>query len=1440
MIDKILEFALRQRVFILIGAFALIVVGAWSAAHLPIDAVPDITNVQVQINTAVPAFAPEEIEQLITYPIEVEMGGIQDLLEIRSISKFGLSQVTLIFEEGSDLYRSRQLVSERLQAVAAEMPPDVTPQMAPISTGLGEIYHYTVGYKADAKDIPTDPKDQLRQLKLAQDYIVKPLLRTVPGITEVNTSGGYTREIVVMPDPDKLRSVGVTISELADTIGENTQNAGGSIVEKGGESVSVRSLGRVQSAEEVANLPLKFAGTPTTLRVKDVAEVAIGSGVRTGAATLNGKEAVIGSALMLIGENSRLVSERVHEKIDDIQRKLPPGMEIVTLYNRTDLVDATIATVEKNLFEGAILVIVVLIGLLGNWRAALIVASAIPLSMLFALTNMVQLGVSGNLMSLGAVDFGLIVDGAVVMAENIVRRLAHRQHELGRLLNREERLHTILSACKQVGTPTVFGVTIITIVYVPLLTLTGVEGKMFKPMALTVMFALVGALILSLTVIPVLCSYFMTKKVSEEDNFFIRWCKAIYAPALNFAIHARWVILAISVGIFALSMAVFSRLGAEFIPQLDEGSGAIQMIRTTSIGLTPSVEMQNAAERLLVEEFPEITNIFARVGTSEVATDPMGVNVGDSYVMLKKPSEFRKENGKPISKEQLMEMMSERLKAKFPGQSGLISQPIELRFNELLSGSRADIAIKIFGDDFDELEKIGNEVREIVEKIPGASDVEYDAVGKAPILQVEVDREAMTQYNVQAQEVNDVIETAFAGKEVGVVVDGNRRYPIVIRLREKDRADFAAVENLPLRSENGGFIPLGKAANATMAESVNTISRESFQRRLTLMVNLRGTDVQTFVDEARRQIDEKVTFPDGYFVDFGGTFENLQQARARLAIVVPAALAMIFLLIFMAFRSVRQALIIYTGIPLAVTGGIFALWLRDMPFSISAGVGFIALSGIAVLNGVVMLSFFNQLREEGESVDDAVRKGAMDRLRPVLMTAMVASFGFIPMALGHGAGAEVQRPLATVVIGGIITATFLTLLLLPSLYHWVESGLERKRARREKSAAVAATAAILFAFGLFAAPSSQAAEAPTGTIDALVAEAMASNPELSYYEAELAALKSGKKRAATPAEIPQPLDFPSRETLRRSILDRDADLAKLALAEFRFVLAATVRLHAVEYLAAQATGRAAADLAASADALVAMLKKRPTSGFDALLEIRILSGSNYPIRQAAAEARAEQDQLTIALNGLLGRPANAALTLEGSPPGPALNPDGSSPDLIAASLALATREARIARGVFGVDAASEAEMYPVSGWFTTEGLGAVEDLAGLSRPVATSATAGPASIQRMLAEDARAKLTREFERRNVALAATRQLLATMSPEAIDEIHAASELADRQYRIGGISISLFVEMQRAYLEAVETRNHVLVQAWRNQLDFELLTYPASGASEGIITVDPKNQ
>lgn len=1039
MIYRIFEFALRQRGFVLMAIVGLISIGIASALRLPIDAVPDITNVQVQINTSVPSLAPEEIEKLVTYPIEIEMGGIQNLLEIRSISKFGLSQVTLIFEEGTDIYRARQLVSERMQNVMKELPPGTDPpQMAPISTGLGEIYFYVLRYKDDAPDRPSSEYERLMQLKLVQEFIVAPMLVSVPGITEVNTSGGHDKQIVVFPDPQKLMSVGMDYGELAKTIAENTENAGGSVVEQAGENITIRSVGRVHTIEEVGNLPLKFGAGRTAIRVKDVAEVGIGSQVRTGSATYNGEEALIGVAMMLLGENSRVVAERAHDKIAEIQSRLPSDIEIKTVYNRTELVNRTIATVEKNLFEGAILVIVVLMLLLGNVRAALIVALAIPLSMLFAITGMVQSKVSGNLMSLGAIDFGLIVDGAVVLAENIVRMLSHRQRQLARLLKKEERLHTILAACKQVGRPMVFGVAIITIVYFPILSLTGVEGKMFKPMAETVIFALIGALILALTFVPVLCSFLMTRKVSEEDNFLIRTAKNIYTPVLEWALRWRWVVVAGSVGLFALAAFTFSNLGAVFVPKLDEGSLAIQMIRTTSIGLDASLKMQKQAEKYLLEHFPEVTHVLSRVGTPEVATDPMGVNVSDTYALLKPPSEWRQIDGQIISKNKLADLMNDELNLHFPGQAHLFTQPIELRFNELLSGVRADIAIKVFGEDYEILEEIASEAREIVEKIPGAGDVEFDAVGKSPIFEVSMDREAMTRYNVHAEEVNDLIHTAFAGQEAGIVLDGIYRYPVVVRLPEEARRNLSAVAQMPVRTGDGGLISLEQVANVQIAEMVNTINREAYRRRMTIMVNLRGRDTESFVREAQEKIQQQITIPEGYFIEFGGNFKNLQEARARLAVVVPVALALIFLLIFSAFGSLRQAILVYTGIPLAVTGGVFALWLRDMPFSISAGVGFIALSGVAVLNGVVLITFFNQLREEGRSVRDAVREGALTRLRPVLMTALVASFGFVPMALATSAGAEVQRPLATVVIGGIISSTFLTLVLLPTLYEWLE------------------------------------------------------------------------------------------------------------------------------------------------------------------------------------------------------------------------------------------------------------------------------------------------------------------------------------------------------------------------------------------------------------------
>lgn len=1040
MIDKILEFSMRQRSFVVLAALTLLGAGIWSAFHLPVDVTPDITHVQVQINTEVEGLAPEEIEKLVTYPIEMEMAGIHGMQELRSLSKNGLSQVTLVFKDGTDIYRARQLASERLINAADELPAGLTPKLAPITTGLGEIFYYVVDYKKDFKNKPIDRKEQLMELKLIHDFLIKPKLRTVPGIAEISASGGYEKQIVVLPRPEKLLSTGVTFSELVNVIKENVDNAGGGSVQIGGEQITIRTEGRVQTPAQIAQLPIKFRAGTIPLKISDLAEIGIGSNVRTGSATYNGEEAVLGSAMMLAGENSRIVAKRVAEQIKHIASRLPEGVEIITVYDRTILVDQTIGTVGKNLFEGAIFVVAVLFFLLGNWRAALIVSAAIPLSFLFAITGMVQSNLSGNLMSLGAVDFGLIIDGAVVMVENIVRRLGLAQQHHGRTLTVEERSHVVLRAAKEVGAPTFFGVFIITVVYLPILSLTGVEGKMFTPMAWTVIFALIGALILALTLMPVLCSYFLTGKISEEDNRAIRWLKSVYAPLLDGAMRARWLAVSGAVGLFALSLLIFFRLGAEFAPQLDEGSFATHMIRTTSVGLDASIAMQEKAEKVLREKFPEVTYTFSRIGTAEIAMDPMGVNVSDTYIFYKPQKEWTSAD----SKDELANKMSKELMIQIPGQAYLFSQPIEMRFNEILEGTRADIAVKVFGDDFAEIERIAGEVREVLEKIPGAADVEFDALGKAPLLEIKLNREAMNRYNIHAAEINETVKTALAGSEAGRLIDGNRRYPIVVRLPEDLRKRLTEMKQLPVRTSDGGLLTLGQVADFEVSEKVNTIAREFGQRRAAIMVNLRGRDVESYVLEAQKKVGEQIKLPPGYTIEFGGQFKNLQEARARLTVIVPVALLVIFVLIFMAFGSLRQAALIYTGIPLAITGSIYALWLRGMPFSISAGIGFIALSGVAVLNGVMLVTYFNQLRESGKNLMEAVREGSLTRLRPVIMTALVASLGFLPMAFGSGAGAEVQRPLATVVIGGILSSTFLTLVILPVLYEWMENRVIRK------------------------------------------------------------------------------------------------------------------------------------------------------------------------------------------------------------------------------------------------------------------------------------------------------------------------------------------------------------------------------------------------------------
>ncbi len=1038
MLDRLLEFSLRQRPFIALATAILVVAGVLAALRLPIDAVPDITNVQVQINTAVPALAPEEIEKLVTFPLESEMAGLPGLVELRSLSKFGLSQVTMVFADGTDVFRTRQLVSERLQSVLDLLPPGLSPRLAPITTGLGEIYYFAVDFTAAATNKPASRVDQLRALKLIHDYQIKPLLRNTPGLAEVNLSGGYDKQIVISPDPARLLSVGMSFSEVAEKIAENTRNVGGGLVELGGEQIVIRANTRVTQLDQIGALPLRFGAGVQPILVRDVATVGIGSSFRTGASTHNGEEALVSAAIMLMGENSRLVARAVRDKLAEIQTKLPPGIRIEPLYDRATLVNATIGTVEKNLVEGALLVVVVLFALLGNWRAAVIVALAIPLSMLLAMTGMVRFGISGNLMSLGAIDFGLIIDGAVVMVENIIRRLGEKQHQLGRVLTPKERLEGVLTSAKEVASPMFFGVLIITVVYVPILALEGVEGKMFHPMALVVMLALGGALVLALTLMPVLCSAFLGGKITEEDNWVVRQTKRLYTPLLDFGLRRRALVIVPSLALFGLSLWVFTRLGAEFIPQLDEGDLTLQFIRSSSAGLGASLDLQKRSEQILRAEFPEIRTLFSRIGTSEIALDPMGPNVGDTYLMLHRRQQWRAVNGRVPTKAELAQQMQAVLTARVPGQGYLISQPIQLRFNEIMAGARADLVCKIYGDDFAELERLAGETRAVVQSLRGGKEAEFDAIGRVPLLEITPRRDTLRRHNLHAEDVNKVVETALAGTEAGYLIEGNRRFPLVIRLAEPLRADVEAMKRLPVRAEGGGLLTLGQVADIHLAEQVAMIARENTQRRAGILINVRGRDTAGFVAEADAAIRAKVKFPDGYYFEFGGQFRNLVKAKERLMIVVPLALAFIFVLLFLSFGSVRQAALIFVCVPLAVTGGIFALWLRGMPFTISAAVGFIALSGIAVLNGIMLISFINQLRDQGRNLRDAVVEGTLTRLRPKLMTALVASFGFVPMALATGAGAEVQRPLATVVIGGIITSTFLTLVLLPVLYEWME------------------------------------------------------------------------------------------------------------------------------------------------------------------------------------------------------------------------------------------------------------------------------------------------------------------------------------------------------------------------------------------------------------------
>ncbi|MBL8202672.1 MAG: efflux RND transporter permease subunit [Blastocatellia bacterium] len=1024
MISALIRFAVAQRLLVLLAVVLLIGAGIYSLLNLPIDAVPDVTNVQVQVLTAAPALSPLDVERQITFPVEVAMSGLPDIEEIRSVSKFGLSAVTIVFDDSIDIYFARQLVLERLSQAREQIPAEIgAPEMGPISTGLGEIYQYELKAK--------NPQEyDATALRTIQDWSVRRQLLGVPGVTEVNSFGGFEKQYQVRLDPAKLQAYGLSLRDVFDAVARNNANVGGAYIEKDAEQYLLRGIGLVSSPEDIAMIVVKTGKDGVPVFVRDVGEVVAGATVRQGAVTSNGEgEIVAGIAMMLKGENSRSVVERVKARVEEIKKTLPKGVELIPFYDRTELVDRTIWTVAKNLIEGAIFVIVVLILLLGNWRGALVVATIIPLSMLFAAILMRVFNVSGNLMSLGALDFGLIVDGAVVMVENAVRRRAEAQHE-GKDEAPEK---TILDACLEVARPVVFAVAIIAIVYLPILSLTGIEGKMFKPMALTVVFALIGSLLLSLTYVPAMLTFVLRGKVAETESPILRIARRWYEPARAFVMRRRIPALTVALVLVIVSGALFPFLGAEFIPRLDEGSLAVQIGRLPSVSLTESIRIGTETEKVL-KSFPEVTTVISKTGRAEVATDPMGVEVSDLYIALKPRDEWTTTK----SREELIEKMSEALENKVPGAAFSFSQPIELRVSELISGVRSDVAIKLFGDDLDTLKTEGEKIARVVGKVSGAEDVKVEQISGLPQLQIKPNRAAIARYGINVEAVNDLVESVVAGKQAGLVYEGEQRFNLVVRLHEAAGRDVETIKGLLVSAPNGARIPLAQLADISIVEGPAQISREDTRRRIVVELNVRGRDIGSFVKDAQAAIDREVKLPAAYYLKWGGQFENLQRASERLLIVVPLALFLIFVLLFTTFNSLKQAVLIYTGIPFAIVGGVFALAMRGLPFSISAGVGFIALFGVAVLNGVVMVSAINRLREEGRSVDDAVSEGASTRLRPVLMTALVASLGFIPMAIATSAGAEVQRPLATVVIGGLITSTILTLLILPMLYRWFE------------------------------------------------------------------------------------------------------------------------------------------------------------------------------------------------------------------------------------------------------------------------------------------------------------------------------------------------------------------------------------------------------------------
>lgn len=1039
MLNKIIHASIYHRGVVLFLTLLMVVAGIYSFQHLPIDAVPDITNNQVQINTVIEGLAPEEIERAITYPVESSMRGIAGVEQVRSITRFGLSQVTVVFKDNIDVYRARQLVSERLQGVSADLPKSAKPELGPISTGLGEIYQYVIDFKKKATGEAR--VKQLMELKSLQDWFIKPRLLTVEGVAEINTSGGFEKQFHVQPHPQKMAAHGIHFDEIVEALEKVNRNVGGGYVEQTAEQFLIQGLGLIKSAKEIERVPVKTLESFKIITIGDIATVNLGKELRTGSATFDGEETVLGTVMMLLGENSRTVSTRVHEKMEEIKNTLAEGVELITVYNRSDLVNATLGTVEHNLIMGAVLVTVILLILLGNIRAALITALTIPFSLLATFLVMKPLGISGNLMSLGALDFGIIVDGTVIVLDNCVRFIQKRSTELGRKLTRDEVKTAVYEATVEIRTAAGFGELIIIMVFLPVFALIGVEGKMFQPMASTFIFAVGASLIMSFTTAPALASLFLSGKAADKEPKLMLLIRSLYIPTFNWAFKYSKITMLLAVIAVAFGATLFASRGAEFLPQLGEGSFAFHMIRPVNTNLTQSVEMQRKADKV-VETFPEVHHVFSRIGTSEVATDPMGVNVSDSYIMLKPRSDWPLADGKKRSYEELTSAIVEKLNIEIPGQTYLASQPIQMRFNELLEGTRADVAIKIFGSDLNQLVEVAKKIQEVVSKVSGAGDVEVDLAGTSPVLKIEPDDDKLKHYNAPISDVLNTISIALGGQEAGFLYEAEKKFPIVVRLDNEIRSDIEAIKELPVGIGVNTTAPLKNLATIKFQETYGSVNRENSNRRTAVMINLRGRDTESFVKEAKLAVEKEIKLPQGYFLEWGGNFKNLEQAKARLLILAPIALALVLMMVYMAFGSYAQTLLIFACVPFALVGGVLGLILNGLPFSISAGIGFIALSGIAVLNGVVLVNFFNQLKAEGKTGKDLVLQGTLVRLRPVMMTALVAVFGFIPMMLSTGVGAEVQKPLASVVIGGIISSTLLTLIVLPVVYSVFESKMK--------------------------------------------------------------------------------------------------------------------------------------------------------------------------------------------------------------------------------------------------------------------------------------------------------------------------------------------------------------------------------------------------------------